>query len=261
MWFGSGAYSVLYYVQHHSQWRIPVSTINALSIVICAASDTNLEQVLNAAQIAATRYSASYEIIIAAGPAATNSAARLAATRPLVCATYHSQPRRMSYLLRDACTLVSGDLVLALDATSPVSTLALERLLAAYNNQDMLVGVRTPAPTDILQQAHTALLRQVLGSDQSDPLLPLALFRSELIDLLPGDGELAPPLAHLYAAARRRKYVINQIALPAQSTSAHRTSLADLAALIGQGPARGARPALGVLAVVGSLWLLLRRRR
>jgi hypothetical protein len=238
-----------------------VSAIDTLSVVISAIDGTHLERAVMAAHIAAARYSHHHEIIIAATPPASAVATRLATTRPLVYATYHSQPRRAAYLLRDACSLTSNEMILAFEATAPPSTLALERLLAAYTGQDVLVGMRTPAPTHPLQRTHAALIRRILVSDQVDPLLPLALFRADLTDLLPGDGELAPPLAHLYAIARRRQYVTAQIALPAQSASAYRTGIADLAALLGHGPARGAPPALGVLAVVGSLWLLLRRRR
>lgn len=238
-----------------------MSVINTLSVVMYADDGARLEQAVSAVTAAAARYCASYEIIVAAGPAAAAAAARVAATRPLVHATYHSQPRRPSYLLRDAAALISADLVLALDAAAAPPALAIERLLAAYNGQDVLVGMRTPAPAHPLHHAHTALLRRVLASDQVDPLLPIALFRAELVDLLPGDGEPAPPLAHLYAVARRRNYVTGQIALPAQGVPAMPSSLADVATLVAQGPARGARPALGALVVAASLWLLLRRRR
>lgn len=238
-----------------------MSGIDTLSVVIYANDGARLEQAVSAVTVAAARYSTDHEMIIAAGPAAAAVAARIAAAHPLVHATYHVQPRRPSYLLRDACGLVSGDLVLAIDAAAPPSALAIERLLAAYNGQDVLVGKRTPAPAHPLYQAHTALLRRVLASDQDDPLLPLALFRADLVDLLPGDGEPAPPLAHLYAVARRRNYVTGQIALPAQSIPVRPSGVAEVAALVAQGPARGARPALGALVVVASLWLLLRRRR
>ncbi len=163
-----------------------MSVIKTLSVVMYAGDGARLEQAVSAVTVAAARYSLDYEIIIAAGPAAAAAAARVAAARPLVHATYHAQPRRPSYLLRDACSLISGDLVLAIDAAAPPSALAIERLLAAYHGQDVLVGRRTPAPAHPLHHAHTALLRRVLASDQDDPLLPLALFRAELADLLPG---------------------------------------------------------------------------
>jgi len=238
-----------------------VSVINTLSVVVCAADGAHLTQTVQAVSVAARRYSVEHEIIIAAGPAAVAAAARSAAAYPFAHATFHSQPRRPAYLLRDACALIGGDMVLALDADAPPSALAIERLLTAYHGHDVLVGMRVPAPSHPLHRAHTTLLRRVLASDQTDPLLPLALFRAELIDLLPGDDELAPPLAHLYASARRRNYVTGQVALPAHSVPSRLSGLADVAALVAQGPARGASPALGALAVVGSLWFLLRRRR
>lgn len=233
---------------------------NTLSVVMYAEDGSRLEQAVSSVTVAAARYCADYELIIAAAPAAAAAAARVAAARPLVYATYHSQPRRPAYLLRDAMALVSGELVLALDAAMAPSALAIERLLAAYSGQDVLVGMRTPAPSHLLHSVHAALLRRVLASDQADPLLSLALFRAELAELLPGDGELAPPLAHLYAVARRRNYVTGQIALPAQSVATTPSGLVDVAALLAQGPARGAPPALGALVVAASLWLLLRRR-
>ncbi len=238
-----------------------MSVLPSLSVVICASAGDQLEQTVAAATVAAARHSAEYEVVIAAGPVAAESAARAAAARPLVYATYHRQPRPSAYLLRDACALTSGELILALDAATPPSAAAIERLLSAYNGQDVIAGMRTPMPSHPVQRAHIALLRRILVSDQVDPLLPLALFRAELIDLLPGDGELAPPLAHLYAVARRRGYTTMQIALPAQGAPAHQPRLSELASLVAQGPARGASPALGALVVVGSLWLLLRRRR
>ncbi|MEF3273224.1 MAG: hypothetical protein K6356_02320 [Chloroflexus sp.] len=238
-----------------------MSQINALSIVICATDGARLAPLVQAVTTVAMRHSSAPEVVIAAGPAAAAAAARSAATYPFVHATYHTQPRRPAYLLRDACTLINGDTVLVLDATVPPSALAIERLLAAYNGHDLLVGMRVPALSHPLQRAHAALLRQILVSDQADPLLPLALFRAELIELLPGDGEPAPPLAHLYAVARRRNYVIGQVALPAHSVPARPSGIAEVATLVAQGPARGARPALGALAIAGSLWFLLRRRR
>ncbi|ACL25430.1 hypothetical protein [Chloroflexus aggregans] len=237
-----------------------MSEINNLSVVMWATDGTHVERAVTGAAAIAARYSTNYEIIIAAGPAATDAAAR-AANRPFVYATYHRQPRRPAYLLRDACTLIGGELVLAFDAATPPSASALERLLTAYDGQDIITGMRTPAPANLLHRTHTALLKQILVSDQADPLLPLALFRAELIDLLPGDGELAPPLAHVYAVARRRNYTTAQIALPAHSAPTRPSTIGDVASLAAQGPARSTRPALGTLIVVASLWLLLRRRR
>lgn len=224
----------------------------------------------------AARHTAEFEIIIADDASADGTselADRLAAIHTPVAVIHYPRRRGYRQALYDAWGVARGTHVIALAVAGPAAVADIDRLLPARLDHAAIFGYRVPAPRHPAESLFALTVGTRIAPGMHDPALGLALFHSDLRDLLTPEGPDALTHAHLYAEAQRRGISIAQIAVPGKAARPAPPSLADTAAAIAyrgtgvpsadaagssrQGAALGA----GVLLAAGSVWLLRRWRR
>lgn len=224
----------------------------------------------------AARHTAEFEIIIADDASTDGTgelADRLAAIHTPVAVIHYPRRRGYRQALFDAWGAARGTHVVALALAGPAAAADIDRLLNAPRDHAAIFGYRVPPPHHPAEALFAMTVGARLAPGMRDPALGLALFRSDLRDLLTPEGRDALTHAGIYAEAQRRGLSIAQIAVPGKTARPAPPSLADSAAALsdqGAGTAaagtpsssrQGAAVGAGVILAAGGIWLLRRRRR
>lgn len=224
----------------------------------------------------AAQHTAEFEIIIADDASADGTselADRLADIHTPVAVIHYPRRRGYRQALHDAWGVARSTHVIALAVAGPATAADIARLLPATLDHAAIFGYRVPPPRHPAESLFALTVGTRIAPGMHDPALGLALFRSDLRDLLTPEGPDALTHAHLYAEAHRRGLSIAQVAVPGKTTRPAPPSLADSAAAISyRGAAapsadtasssrQGAVVGAGVLLAAGGIWLLRRWRR
>lgn len=214
----------------------------------------------------AGQHCADYEIILVddgSDDGTYEQADHLAAAYDPVMVLHQPAQRGYAAALRAAWEVARGDYLLAFNPAGAAGIAELPRLLATMDDHAIVTGYRPQRPQTPLAPLYAAAVRAVLGSNLRDPALRYALFRADLIGLLPSNTPDGLAHAEIYARVQRAGLPVAQVAI----TGRHGQEPIPSAALVELARYRqaGGQPGSLVvgLAVIagGGLWLLRKRRR
>jgi hypothetical protein len=220
---------------------------NSLSIVLPVQNaGERLPDLVAEALAIGARHAADYELILAldgADGATERQALSLAATHAPVALLRSPRRRGFRATLQSAWAVARGDTLLALDHQQ-VAVAQAARLLATPDDHAVVLGYRTPAPTDPRPSLAALVDPGRAGREPRDPALRLALVRAELRQLLDPQGPDQQVARELFDGARRQGLPLAQVAVAGKAPDG--------------AVRRGGAVGLGMLIVAGALWMLRR---
>jgi hypothetical protein len=222
-----------------------------------------LPEAVAACAAAAADHGASYEIILIddGDEATARQADHLAAAYGPVMVLHQPRPLGYAEALRAAWPFASGAYLVAIDLAGPVGIAEVPRLLAALGaGHAVLAAYRLGAGQGAATQLYAAAVRRALRTDLRDPALRLAIFRSDLADMLPPTTPDSLAHAEIYARAARAGLAVAQVGVAGRRRAIGPAALIEL---IRSRPPASPRQ-LGALAgslamgLAGGVWLLRR---